>query len=158
MKTLESKVIGTLTQNEKLENLWEAGAHTLGLLEVDLPISFMIEDEEEDPTFMEDADKAIKNFLELNGFYKLKIANPVFENFVEYCSYIGEDEIPEKMKGAQPLSIWNFIQPTQVFVRRRDKNDRDIYVLLACECAWEQEHGLQLVFRQGTTLTRVSDQ
>ena len=29
---------------------------------------------------------------------------------------------------------------------------------MACECEWEQEHGLQLVFRQGKKLTRVSDQ
>ena len=33
-----------------------------------------------------------------------------------------------------------------------------VYVQVACECAWESEHGLQLVFRQGATLSRVSDQ
>jgi len=29
---------------------------------------------------------------------------------------------------------------------------------VACECDWEPEHGLQLVFRQGRKLTRISAQ
>lgn len=33
-----------------------------------------------------------------------------------------------------------------------------MYVAVDCRCDWEEEHGLQLVFRQGRMLTRVSDQ
>ena len=40
---------------------------------------------------------------------------------------------------------------------RRAYQEQDIYVQVACECDWEQEHGLQLVFRQGKKLTRISD-
>lgn len=31
-----------------------------------------------------------------------------------------------------------------------------LHVVLGCECAWEPEHGLQLVFRDGRRLTRIS--
>jgi hypothetical protein len=31
-----------------------------------------------------------------------------------------------------------------------------MYVQIACQCDWEQEHELQLVFRQGRKLTRIS--
>ena len=158
MNTIESSVIGTLVQNEKIENWWISTPHNIPLIEEELPISFMDYTPAEDSAFATEADAALKNFLDLNSFYKLKIAPDVFANFVDYCSYINEEDIPEKMKGAQPLSIWSFVYPTQVFVSRRLSNDKDIYVVLACECEWEKEHGLQLVFRQGKQLTRVSDQ
>ena len=158
MNKIESKVIGALVQNEKFEEWWTSQPQTVNLIEADLPVTFMDFNPFEDEEFIEDADTAIKSFLELNSFYKLQIAQHVFENLVEYCSYIAEEDIPEKMKGAQPLSIWNFIYPTQVFVNRRAVRDKDVYVVLACECEWEKEHGLQLVFRQGKKLTRVSDQ
>ena len=54
--------------------------------------------------------------------------------------------------------IWKFVHPQEIYVTRRSYNDCDIYVQITCECDWEQEHGLQLVFRQGRKLTRVSEQ
>ncbi len=33
--------------------------------------------------------------------------------------------------------------------------DGQVYVSLECECDWEPEHGLQLVFRDGHTVTKV---
>jgi hypothetical protein len=50
------------------------------------------------------------------------------------------------------------VHPSEIYVTRRPKNDQDIYIQIACECDWEEEHGLQLVFRQGKKLTRVSSQ
>lgn len=28
--------------------------------------------------------------------------------------------------------------------------------MISCECEWENEHGLQLIFKDGKSLTRVS--
>ena len=158
MNSIESKVIGSLVQNDKFETWWRSAPHLIDLVGENLPITFMDFDPSKDEDFVRESDEALKLFLEISGMYKLKIAQPIFENFVEYVSYIEEKDIPEKMKGATPLSIWNFIYPTEVFVSRRAVNDKDIYIVLACECEWEKEHGLQLVFRQGKKLTRVSDQ
>jgi hypothetical protein len=54
--------------------------------------------------------------------------------------------------------IWNFVYPSDIFVSRRHRRDKDIYITLACECEWNKEHGLQFVFRQGKKLTRISNQ
>ena len=54
--------------------------------------------------------------------------------------------------------IWKYIHPSEILISRRPYNDQDIYIVAACECDCEREHGLQLVFRQGKKLTRVSGQ
>ncbi len=158
MKTIESGIIGTLVQNEQFENWWTSAPKAVNLIDEELTVTFMDFNPELDSDFIKDADTALANFMSLDSMYKLKTAQNVFENFVEFVSYIDESAIPPKMKGAQPLSIWNFVYPTALFVNRRASNDKDIYIVLACECEWEKEHGLQLVFRQGKKLTRVSDQ
>ena len=44
--------------------------------------------------------------------------------------------------------------PTEISV---DWDDNDqLYVIVFCECSWEEEHGLQLVFKDGKKLTRAS--
>ncbi|UKN00977.1 hypothetical protein K6119_14675 [Paracrocinitomix mangrovi] len=157
MKSIVSAVVGELNQDERIQNWYRGQSIQIPLVEKELPVTFM-EVNEDDTTFVEEADEALKNFLALESGYKIMTAQAVFGNFVDYCSYISENDIPEKMKGTQPLNVWNFVYPTEVFVSRRAVNDKDIYVILACECEWEKEHGLQLVFRQGKKLTRVSDQ
>lgn len=44
------------------------------------------------------------------------------------------------------------------FEPEKDKTFLDEAEQAFCECDWEEEHGLQLVFRQGKKLTRISDQ
>ncbi|NOQ75201.1 MAG: hypothetical protein GQ574_24520 [Crocinitomix sp.] len=158
MTKLNSEVLGTLVQNEEIADWWHSAPIHIPLLDIELGITCVELDPSVDEQFLAEADLAIKNFLDLQAFDKLKMAPHIFANFVEICSYIEESAIPEKMKGAQPLSIWNFVHPSAIYVSRRQSNDKDIYIVLACECDWETEHGLQLVFRQGKKLTRVSDQ
>jgi len=43
----------------------------------------------------------------------------------------------------------------ELIVSRRSGGDRAVYVSLECDCDWEPEHGLQLVFRNGTAITKV---
>ncbi|MGW1529765.1 DUF6985 domain-containing protein [Streptomyces sp. NPDC002159] len=44
----------------------------------------------------------------------------------------------------------------EVTVQREDAHgDRQVYVSVECECAWEPEHGLQIVFRRGCSVTKV---
>lgn len=52
----------------------------------------------------------------------------------------------------------NFVQPNQIYISRRHRRDKDVYIQVSCSCDWEQEHGLQLVFRQGKKITRISDE
>jgi hypothetical protein len=52
--------------------------------------------------------------------------------------------------------IWTLVNPSEIYLNRRDRKDKDIYLVVSCGCDWEEEHGLQLVFRQGKKLTRIS--
>jgi len=38
---------------------------------------------------------------------------------------------------------------------QRDGPGEPVYVSVECECSWEPEHGLQLVFRGGARVTKV---
>ncbi|WP_245908495.1 DUF6985 domain-containing protein [Pseudosporangium ferrugineum] len=40
-------------------------------------------------------------------------------------------------------------------VSRDPYGDRHVYISVECECDWEPEHGLQIVFRDGATVTKV---
>lgn len=158
MKSINSKILGELAQYEQFEDWWISAPFNFPFIDQELPVTFMGVNPDMDENFISEADEALSNFMKLDSLYRFKISQYIFENFVEYASYVGEEDIPAKMKGVQPLNIWNFVYPSQIYVNRRPYNDKDIYIVVACECEWEVEHGLQLVFRQGKKLTRVSDQ
>ena len=49
--------------------------------------------------------------------------------------------------------IWNFVRPSEIIIDW-DENG-DFYLNVSCECGWEEEHGLQLIFKDGLTLIRA---
>jgi hypothetical protein len=52
--------------------------------------------------------------------------------------------------------LWNHVQVgSEPMVSRRTYGDKGIYVSLECNCNWEPEHGLQLVFKNGSTIKKV---
>jgi hypothetical protein len=54
--------------------------------------------------------------------------------------------------------VWDFVKPTEIHISRRHHGDRLVYVEILCECRWEIEHGLAVIYRNGSTLSRVSEQ
>lgn len=116
----------------------------------------LVLDNENDERFLSDTDKAIKTFLEKDKNERNEISSLVFENYFDYVNMIGEDVGIPKIK--TKLSVWRYVYPQEIFIKRRSRRDRDIYLNITCECEWEFEHGLQLVFRQGKKLTRVTSQ
>ncbi|MDA7803734.1 hypothetical protein N8987_04090 [Crocinitomix sp.] len=158
MKTIQSAVIGPLVQNKELPNWWKSDPFNIPLIEIELAATFMDYNPQEDAMFLKEADQALSNFLAINAFYKFEIAKHVYANFQAFCNYVSKSDLPAELGSAQALNILSFVDPTAIFVARRKVNDKDIYIIMTCECAWDKVHGLQLVFRQGKKLTRVSDQ
>lgn len=39
--------------------------------------------------------------------------------------------------------------------RRRTYRDKGIYISLECNCDWEEEHGLQIVFKNGLNVNKI---
>lgn len=55
-----------------------------------------------------------------------------------------------------PGDVWAAVQfGRQAIVSRRSSGDRKVYVSVECECDWEPEHGLQIVFREGRRITKL---
>ena len=54
-----------------------------------------------------------------------------------------------------PHEVFEHIRLGRQAIVVRDARDRHVYVSLECECDWEPEHGLQIVFRDGRVVTKV---
>jgi hypothetical protein len=149
-----SEIAGELTQSKQVPDWWESQP-------LELPL---FNNEKASVTFqglgtefsMEDADKTLADFLSLTHEYKIKLSGLVYKSYMDFMAEIGDNDDFESLKIADIEEVWNFIQPNGVAVERRPYNDMDIYIAVGCNCEWEQEHGLQLVFRQGKKLTRIS--
>lgn len=149
---LTSRVVGPLTQDETISDWLKSAA---------IPVPFF-DNKKLAVTFMEidpdEADEALLQFLQLTSDDRLRISDLVYKNYTDFLEDVDFDGIEEGLSDIkEDAEIWNFVYPTDIYVSRRHRRDMDIYVCIACDCGWEEEHGLQLVFRQGKKLTRISD-
>ena len=156
--TIVSDLIGVLHQDERFDDWWVGPSVQVPLLDQhSLPITFTELLAEETADFLIDADVALANFFTIGMDQREAIAPYIWQNCKEFLDAIGYDEDDQALwdiKEAQ--EIWTFVDFRNIYVKRRHHRDQDIYIRLDGECEWEREHGLQLVFRQGKKLTRVS--
>ena len=157
MKTIISKEIGHLTQDKDFPDWWKSTQVEIPFFDgKGMSIIFMDYEPETDLKFIDEADSALSSFLQFDKQARLAISDLVFKNYSDFLEAIGDDD-EFKINIKQNEDIWDFVHPSEIYVTRRPYSDMDIYVQLHCSCDWEEEHGLQLVFRQGRQLTRVSD-
>jgi hypothetical protein len=159
-KEITSKIIGQLEQDNNIPDWWKSSAVEIPFFDNEkLTITFMDFEPEHDKTFIEEADQALTNFFKLTAADRNSISELAYKNCMDFLNEVSIGEAEKPLRQIKDRSeIWKFIQPTEIYVTRRPYKEQDIYVLIVCECDWEQEHGLQLVFRQGKQLTRISEQ
>jgi hypothetical protein len=110
--------------------------------------------------YEEDADKeefhvAIKNFLSLSPSVLFAAQEHIFKYYEDMMSHFepGDDWCVEI---AKPSDVWKHIRMGgEVWVSRRAYGDKKIYISIECSCDWEQEHGLQIVFKDGIFVNKV---
>jgi hypothetical protein len=99
---------------------------------------------------------AVGSFLSLTSDDRIAASNHVFKQFQRYTTFLSRDELgcwPE-----HPTNVWQHVHPTALTLCRRGRRDTHIYVRIEAECDWDPEHGLQIIYRCGHTLSRVSEQ
>lgn len=98
---------------------------------------------------------AIGAFLGLEESALKSAAVPVFQYYLDVKASVGDEEGFVSIAG--PDEIWSYVRPgDEVSVQREDAHgDRRVYLSVECECAWEPEHGLQIVFRRGSSVSKV---
>jgi len=99
---------------------------------------------------------AIRSFLSLGTEDRLAAGLHVFRNYQHMLEAVGSEDLTCSITAVD--EVWSHVHPTEVFVSKRGRRDDAIYIQITAECDWEIEHGLQIIYRGGSTLSRVSDQ
>jgi hypothetical protein len=103
-------------------------------------------------------DKALDAFLALGPEDRARAAVPVLAYAKDTLDAIGA-EWPEALAMAaisDPSEIWKHVSIEEIEIRKDTRRgEPPFYIVLHCGCDWEEEHGLQLVYRSGSELTRV---
>ena len=61
----------------------------------------------------------------------------VYKNYKECRAAFGQDE--SNLEVNNENDIWKLVHPKYIFVSRRSK-DHLVYIEIAAECDWEEEH------------------
>ncbi|HEY2671189.1 MAG TPA: hypothetical protein VGJ07_12560 [Rugosimonospora sp.] len=97
----------------------------------------------------------IGTFLALDESALRAAAPSIFQYYQDTVADLDADEhgygeIPG------PDDVWNHVHiGGQAIIKRNPYGDRRVYVSVECECDWEPEHGLQVVFREGRAVSKV---
>jgi hypothetical protein len=108
---------------------------------------------------------AIRNLLAADRSLLLDASEHVFQ----YCrdtladtgpDHLGYDEAAAHGLRAlgieRPADVWKHVRLGDSLRVCRDRGrGRDVYLSCECNCDWEGEHGLQLVFRDGLAVSKV---
>lgn len=113
-------------------------------------------DEEPDPD-APGSIAALASFLELTNADRLSDTQHVFAFYRDYFEEVGKLEWLEAEMGIPQTTadIWDYVTPGTVSVAKGRKDDNNWYVVMQAECHWDVERGLMMVWRNGTTLTKV---
>ncbi|WP_187388189.1 DUF6985 domain-containing protein [Seonamhaeicola marinus] len=160
MKTIKSEIIGDLKQDEHFEDWWESEPIQIPFFSGEkMKITFMNCEPEIDTEFIKEADEALKTFLKKTEDDRFLASGLVYKNCMEFLNAVQFDEADQSLRDINDKKeIWNFVEPRSLLVTRSHDLHEIIYINLACECEWEQEHGLQILFKKGDKLVRVSEQ
>ncbi|WP_394781660.1 DUF6985 domain-containing protein [Undibacterium sp.] len=144
--------LGALSKDEELDD-WLISAPVaipyLGALELE----FVLEGVEGD-AHPEEFAAAVSHFLAKDKAEQAQAAPHILEAY----NTAAAAAVPEKLACtiASADEAWQHVRPEEVRVCRRQQGDRKVYVQVVADCDWDHEHGLQLVFREGRELSRVS--
>ncbi|MEM6596410.1 MAG: hypothetical protein AAF672_16600 [Pseudomonadota bacterium] len=78
-------------------------------------------------------------------------------NYRDFHEAVGGDDWLDAEMGIvqDPEEIWRHVTPGPVFIEDGRGSDTSCYVVMEAECAWEPEHGLMMVWKDGKFLSKV---
>lgn len=118
-----------------------------------LRLPFVLQEIEED-SCPADFEAAVGRFIRLGSAEREHAGNYVFRLYRRYTHMITDDGADVSIPSAS--AVWDYVTPTEIHVSRR-RRDRLVYVEIHAECRWDIEHGLVVIYRDGSILSRVSE-
>lgn len=95
---------------------------------------------------------AIANFLSATPAVLREADEPLFRYYKDFEEWWLKDREPIRSADELWQSVRLGSEPT---VCRRPYGDKGIYVSVECGCDWEEEHGLQLVLKNGLKVNKL---
>ncbi len=116
----------------------------------------LVREDYENDENKEEFHAAIENFMEIDESPLRDAAEHIFQ-YYRYCADnfdVTDDEDFPTIES--PDDVWGYVHlGSEPMFTRRAYGDKAIYVSLECGCDWEEEHGLQIVFKNGRTVNKV---
>jgi hypothetical protein len=76
--------------------------------------------------------------------------------YYQNCNSNWDPDDDEFVKIESPGDVWSHVRlGSEPMIGRRAYGDKGIYVSLECNCEWEPEHGLQIVFKDGLRVNKL---
>jgi hypothetical protein len=104
-----------------------------------------------------EAAAALNQFLQLTMAHRLAASRHVYAYYLDFHHAVGGEDWLDAQMGIpeSPEAIWDHVQPKAIFFEV-DRNAQTIapYVVVECDCDWDEEHGLMLCFLGGEKLTK----
>jgi len=116
------------------------------------PCSFVLEGYDEDER-KDEFHRAIANFLSGTPAVLREADKPLFRYYKDFEQWWLEDGNPPIRPSDDPWRHVHF--GSDPVVSRRAYGDKGIYISVECECDWEEEHGLQLVLKNGLRVNKL---
>lgn len=117
-------------------------------------LPFSVEGYQDDPA-REDFHAAVRTFLTLDRAVLEEAAPAVFAYYRDVAEEVGDQDEDFPVID-EPGEVWDHVRfDRHQASAQRDGEGEPVYVSVECECAWEPEHGLQIVFRDGARVTKV---
>ncbi len=99
-----------------------------------------------------DIDRAITSFLALEPSALTDVEEHVFRYYLD-CKDDFEPGEPGYLEIGKASDVWKHVDFGGEATVGREGNA--VYISLGCNCDWEQEHGLQIVFKDGQRVNKV---
>jgi hypothetical protein len=144
---MESRIVGQIKPVDNNPDFFESNPYPIPYFD-NKPLKVGFVEPKHEPYLLE-ADNVLQNFLFLDKQDRIKDSQLVFN----YYNDTLKNGYTKSLDVSDIFDIWNFVYPSEIIVHW-DEN-ADFYLCVTCDCDWEEEHGLQLVFKDGKKLTRA---
>lgn len=114
---------------------------------------FLIDEDTDPADDLAPVHEAARAFLALDPGALEAASSHVYAYYVDMVTIGRASGMAAPPEVTGPHAVWDHVTfGTEFWLERLDGR---AYVSVECECSWEPEHGLQLVFRDGRGVTRV---
>ncbi|QDC09007.1 hypothetical protein FHY55_07005 [Oceanicola sp. D3] len=105
----------------------------------------------------EEATRALTAFLQLTPQDRLADSLHVYNYYLDFHQAVGgEDWLDDEMGIPEsPEDIWSHVTPGTIHLTDDPRHPGHVFLVMEANCAWEQEHGLMMIWQDGTALTKT---